>query len=311
MVVKAPTSWARSLFSLRRTALGEIGPRVLTAVLIAVGVTAVERKFGVGSLDLTPVPFSLIGLAIGIFLGFRGKTAYDRFWEGRTLWGGLVNQSRTATRQVLCLLQAPEAETSALRELQKKAVYLLIAYVNALRHLLRQTPPWDDLARYLDENQLASLKEHRNPPLAVLQQLAELLGEARRREWLHEFHVPVMDQTLSELTNLQGGCERIRNTPVPYAYSIMSHRTVAVFCFFLPFGIVDDVKGYTPFVTALVAYAFFGLDALGSEVEEPFGTDPHDLPLTAICTTIEINLRQLLGETELPANPTPVNDILE
>ena len=115
---------------------------------------------------------------------------------------------------------------------------------------------------------------------------------------------------LSDLTNIQGGCERIKNTPVPYAYGILSHRVVAAFCFCLPLGIVDDVKGYTPFVTAFVSYAFFSLDSLGAEIEEPFGTDPHDLPLSALCRTIEINLRQLLGEEDLP-EPLPVIDCIQ
>jgi len=311
MVVRPQETWLSTLFSFRSTALKECGPRIFVATLIGVVVSWVEKRWGVGMLDLTPVPFSLTGVAIGIFLGFRGKTAYDRFWEGRTLWGALVNTSRTATRQVLTLLSAPEAEQEDLRRLQKKAVYLLIAYVNSLRHLLRETEPWDDLRRYQDTDLVEALRDQRNVPLCLLHRLAGLFAQARQKGWLSEFHTPVLDQTVTELTNIQGGCERIKNTPVPYAYGVMSHRTVAVFCFFLPFGIVDDVKGYTPFVTALVSYAFFGLDALGAEVEDPFGTDPHDLPLSALCTTIEINLKQMLGEKEIPAPARPVNFILD
>lgn len=106
-----------------------------------------------------------------------------------------------------------------------------------------------------------------------MQTLGRGLARARERGWLNDLHVTAFDNMLTELTNVQGGCERIRNTPVPYAYGVLSHRVVAVFCFFLPLGIVDDVGAYTPFVTLLVSYAFFGLDSLGSEVEEPFGTD--------------------------------------
>jgi putative membrane protein len=310
MVVKPNQSWLSQVLSFKSTALRECGPRIFAATMIATLVTYIEHQHGVGSLDLTPLPFSLSGVAIGIFLGFRGKTAYDRFWEGRTLWGGLVNNCRTATRQILTLLQAPPEEQEALHALQKRAVYLLIAFANALRHHLRDSSPWEDLAPFVTAEDLEHLKKQRNVPLAILQQLGNGLAQARKNGWIHDLYVPAADSVLSDLTNIQGGCERIKNTPVPYAYGILSHRIVAAFCFCLPLGIVDDVKGYTPLVTALVSYAFFGLDALGVEIEEPFGTDPHDLPLSALCRTIEINLRQLLGEEQLP-EPLPIIDCIQ
>lgn len=300
MVVKPNQTWLNQIFSFKSTALGVCGPRIAGATVVAGIITWIEHYQGVGALDLTPLPFSLVGVAIGIFLGFRGKTAYDRFWEGRTLWGGIVNYCRTGTRQILTLLQAPPEEQADLRLVQKKAVYMLIAFAHALRHHLRDSQPWEDLAPLMSGEELENLKLQRNVPMAILQRLGQGLAQARGRGWLNELHVPAADNVLSELTNLQGGCERIRNTPVPYVYGILSHRVVAAFCFFLPFGIVDDVKGYTPFVTALVSYAFFSLDSLGAEIEEPFGTDPHDLPLSSLCRTIEVNLRQLLGETDLP-----------
>lgn len=310
MVVKPNQSWLSQIFSIKATALGECGPRIFVATMVASLVTYIEHVYGVGVLDLTPLPFSLIGVAIGIFLGFRGKTAYDRFWEGRTLWGGLVNNCRTATRQILTLLQAPPEQQAELKEMQRRAVYLLIAFANALRHHLRDSSPWEDLTPLMTAEELEKLKKQKNVPLAILQQLGEGLAAARRNGWLNELHLPAADSVLSDLTNIQGGCERIKNTPVPYAYGILSHRVVAAFCFCLPLGIVDQVKGYTPLVTAFVSYAFFSLDSLGAEIEEPFGTDPHDLPLSALCRTIEINLRQLLGEENLP-EPLPVVDCIQ
>jgi ion channel-forming bestrophin family protein len=310
MVVKQERSWVATLFSVRGTALSDCGARVAVATVVAIVVTCIERKYGAGVLDLSPVPFSLMGVAIGIFLGFRGKTAYDRFWEGRTLWGALVNNTRNASRQVLTLLVAPPEQQEELRATQKRAVYLLIAFAHALRHHLRNTAPWDDLAQFVHPSDMEGLRAQRNVPLAILQRLGRGLARARERGWLNDLHVPALDAMLTELTNVQGGCERIRNTPVPYAYGVLSHRVAAVFCFFLPLGIVDDVGGYTPFVTLLVSYAYLGLDSLGSEVEEPFGTDPHDLPLSALCRTIEVNLRQLLEETDVPDFLTPVDDIL-
>src|SRR5690606_37389193 len=104
---------------------------------------------------------------------------------------------------------------------------------------------------------------------------------------------------------VQGGCERIKNTPIPWSYTVLMHSIVAVYCFALPFGLVQTTKLLTPIVVALIAYAFLGLDAVGDELEEPFGHDYNDLPLTALSRTIEVNLLQQLGETELPPLLTP------
>jgi putative membrane protein len=310
MIVKPQQTWYQSLICYRGTALGESIPRMALTTVVASIITTSEHYFGVGSLDLTPVPFSLTGVAIGIFLGFRGKTAYDRFWEGRTLWGGLINNCRTLARQILTVLKCPDDPDGQFRKLQTKCIYLLIAFAHALRNHLRDSQPWDDLAPLVDSKDLEALRSQRNVPMAITQLLSEELATARERGWLHELHVPITDRIVCELTNIQGGCERIKNTPVPYAYGVLSHRVVAIFCLFLPLGIVDTVKSFTPFVTLLVSYAFFGLDSLGAEIEEPFGTDPHDLPLDAMCRTIEVNLRQLLGETNLPEMMVPVDYVL-
>jgi len=110
---------------------------------------------------------------------------------------------------------------------------------------------------------------------------------------------------LSDLCDVQGGCERIKSTPIPWSYTVLMHSIVAVYCFALPFGLIDTTKLLTPLVVALIAYAFLGLDAVGDELEEPFGSDYNDLPLTTLSRMIEVNLRQLLGESELPPLLTP------
>lgn len=312
MVVKSGHSWFRTMWSFQSSGLKESWPRIFAATLFACVITLLETIYGVGIFDLTPVPFSLTGVAIGIFLGFRSKTAYDRFWEGRTLWGALVNSARSLARLVLTLVVAPAGQENSqeFRKFQTRVVYHIIGFVNALRHHLRDTLPWDDLRPFVSEAEMESLRRHRNVPLAIVQMISQDLAEARRKGWVHEFHVPILEREINDLTDIQGGCERIRNTPVPHLYAVLSHRVVFFFCFCLPLGIVDSVHGYTPFVVFLVSHAFFGLDVLGTEIEEPFGIDQHDLPLAALCRTIEVNLRQLLGETEIPEFLRPVNDVL-
>ena len=113
------------------------------------------------------------------------------------------------------------------------------------------------------------------------------------------------------LTDIQGACERIKGTPIPFSYTTLIHRITAVYCYALPFGLVDEVKVFTPFVCAIVAYAFFGLDVVGDEIEMPFGTDFNDLPLRAISRMIEVNLLQRLGEEDLPPLLKPINEFLD
>jgi putative membrane protein len=115
-----------------------------------------------------------------------------------------------------------------------------------------------------------------------------------------------MDQMLTALASLAAGCERIKHTPIPFPYTLLLHRTAWLYCFLLPFGLVDSVGLMTPFVVAIVAYTFFGLDALGDEIEEPFGLADNHLPLDALCREIEVNLREALAERDLPPPLLPV-----
>src|SRR5262245_51452097 len=126
--------------------------------------------------------------------------------------------------------------------------------------------------------------------------MAEWLVAARRKGWIHPFHVTILEASLTALTDIQGACERIKNTPIPYSYTVLMHRIVAVYCVLLPFGLMDAVKWATPFVVLAISYCFFGLDAIGDEIEQPFGMDINDLPLKSISRTIERNLRERLGE---------------
>ncbi len=280
----------------------ESWPRIAAATMFALLITAGDKYLGLDHLTLTVTPFTLTAVAISIFLGFRNNTAYDRFWEARTLWGSLINHCRSLSRQILTLTSAPD-------EVKRELVYYVIAFAHALRHHLRRTPPWDDVSPLVPE-ELDELRRHQNVPNAILLALARRLAVGREQGWLNDFHANVLENSLVDLMNVQGGSERIRNTPVPFPYAVLSHRVVAFYCFFLPLGLVDTVGWFTPVVVFLVSHAFFGLDALGEEIEEPFGTGPHNLPLGHISATIEMNLRQMLGEPDAPPLPLPVAGVL-
>ncbi|MCA9700641.1 MAG: bestrophin, partial [Myxococcales bacterium] len=267
--------------------------------------------------------FSLIGLALSIFLGFRNNTGYDRFWEGRKLWGALVNVSRSFTRQLLTLVgprmidargdHALSAdERRELVDTRRALVHAMIAFVHCFRQHLRNEDDLGELAPLLPAELLEQLKHEHNRPLAISQWLGDQLRGLYDRGWIHPMHLPVLEASLTEITGIQGACERIKSTPIPASYTVLIHRIVLVYCLGLPFGIVSQVGIWTPEVVALVAYAFYGLDAVGTEIENPFDYDPNDLPLSTLSRMIEVNLRQRLGEApeQLPPLLEPQDGIL-
>ncbi|MFT3708075.1 MAG: bestrophin family ion channel [Archangium sp.] len=253
-------------------------------------------------LPFTPVPFQIAGVALAIFLGFRNNSAYDRWWEGRKLWGGIVNASRSYARQITTLLHG--GEPAELKALQKKIVYRHIAWMTALRQALRGEPV-GDLSAYLEADELKALSGQKNAAAFLLQRNGEDLAAAARRGWLTEFQLEMIDRSLTELTALQGGCERIKSTPIPTAYRVFTHRFTRVYITFLPLGLIEHMElGALPVVLAL-SLAFLVLETLGRLLEDPFTLTPNGLALNAITRTIEVNIRQQLGETEVPALLTP------
>jgi putative membrane protein len=185
-----------------------------------------------------------------------------------------------------------------------------IAFASALRHQLRGSDPLPDMRRLLPPADAAGFAAARSGIDYLLRRNGEALGQLLRE---HRLDAPVaadIDQSLTALAAAAAGCERIQNTPMPFPYTLLLHRTASLYCFLLPFGLVDTVGFMTPFVVAIIAYTFFGLDALGDEIEEPFGMAANHLPLDTMCLEIEIHLREALGETDLPPQPVPVDSRL-
>lgn len=307
-------SWFAFLLKVRGSGLSKIWPRIAVVTALSVLTTAVREAYNLSQGSLTSTPFVLIGVPLGIFLGFRNSASYDRFWEGRKLWGSLVNTSRTLTRQILTLAPAtagptaPPANDDA-RAWQAVMIRRTMAFAHALRCHLRDQPMGSEVTESLPAAEAEALAVERNAPLAILQRLGEGLATGWRAGWIETFHVPMFDQSLTMLCDIQGACERIKNTPLPFSYNVLIHRIVGLYCLLLPFGVLDALHWTTPVVVAFISYAFFGLDHIGDELEDPFGMDANDLPLSSIARTIEINLRQRLGDP-LPEPLTPVDEVL-
>ncbi|MCO4770629.1 MAG: hypothetical protein KDA24_11415 [Deltaproteobacteria bacterium] len=303
MIANTPTSWLGTLFTVRGTALRRTGLRIIVAVLWAVVVTIAWHRWDLSQFSLTTTPFSLIGVALSIFLGFRNNASYDRYWEARKLWGRVVNASRSWARQVVTLVDGDE--------LRQELVLRQVAWVHSLRHHLRAERAIPELAGLLPDDEAAAVQAARTPPALLHQRTGEKLRQAWQAGAIDTMHLPVLEATLTELLGVQGGCERIRATPVPWPYTVLTHRIVAIYCLTLPFGLEATVGQLTPAVVGLIAFAFYSLDAIGDEIEEPFGHDPNDLPLTSLSTGIEVDLRQALGLGSEPPMPVPVHDLLD
>lgn len=279
-------------------------PILALVACIATAIALAHRFLGF-NLAIAPLPFSIVGVALSIFLAFRNNAAYDRYWEGRKLWGGLVNASRNFGRQATTLLVAAPDEAPALTLLQKQLVYRQIAYVNALRSSLRGDDVAAAQAELLDEREHQRISALENPPVALLHEQARALAAAAARGWLSDLRLQTLDATLNELTNLQGGCERIKKTPIPLAYRFFANRFVRAFCALVPFALVEQLGLVTILASVAVAFVFLVLDRIGDLIQDPFTTGFNALPLAALCRTIEVDLRRQLGETTVPPLLTP------
>jgi putative membrane protein len=260
------------------------------------------------------IPLGAFGAVIGIVVGFRNASAYERWWDARTQWGTIVNRSRSFARQILTLMWPQQAgthdEQAEIAGVQRELVLLQIAYVHALRQQLRGLDPLPSLARLLSKEDLAALSSQKNPALKLQTRISEILVAARRRQWLDQWQWQAIDQSLVSIMDAQGGTERIKNTPMPRQFDFFPRLFVQIYCLILPVGMVVDLGWYTPLGSTLVGFMILALERIGRVLEDPFENNIHDVCMTSITTTIEINLRQMLGETELPSPEQPINGIL-
>jgi putative membrane protein len=287
-----------------------VSKRITALCLFYLVVSVLYVKFDVIHVSLPAMPLAMIGGALSLFLAFRNNSAYDRWWEARTLWGALVNTARTFSRQVLTLVD-PEADPG--KGLQGHAmsretlVELQIAYVHALRCHLRRQNPFPEMEDRLPPEIVADLRTQKNVPLAILMWKAQVLRQYFDDGRLDTMRLTSIDRTLTDLCNIQGACERIKNTPLPRQYHHFPRLLVALFSYLLPFGLVEGLGMWMPIAATVVSFIFVSLDTIGEEIENPFENTVHDTPMSSLTRAIEINLRQNLGQTKLPPEVKPVD----
>ena len=302
MIVRSRPSSFSLLFILRGSILPVVALRMLTVVAVSAAVVWLHRAEPRYLGQLTAAPFTLLGLALSIFLGFRNNACYERWWEGRRQWGQLLAETRALARDLLAALPDDLA-------LQRRCVHRSVAFAHALRNQLREADG-GSAREWLPPGEWEPVARARSRPEAIMLLQARELRELLRRGSLSELLYPVLSARMAAMTTIQTACERLRSTPAPFAYTLLLHRTAWLFCLLLPFGLVGTMGLATPVMTAILAYAFFGLDALGEELEEPFGRTQNALPLDALVRAIEIAAGEALGEADLPAALLPRGYVL-
>jgi putative membrane protein len=304
MIIRRKENWLRMLFIWRGSVLPQILFRLSLLLLLCIVVVLFQGKIFQFKIQLNPGPFTLFGIALAIFFGFRNNVSFDRFWEGRKLWGSLLNTTRSLTRQAQMLTTG-----TSLAEAQT-FVDLLISFTYACKHQLRNTDAAEDLTR-LSGGELASrLSLARYKPAMLLIEMGHWLQQRRSSGELDPIHSPAFEQNLNELSNIIGGCERIASTPVPYTYKVLLHRTVYIYCLLLPFGLVDTLGWMMPVIVTFIAYTFIALEAIADELEDPFGLEPNDLALNSLCHMIENTLLEMSQRPLIP-HPNENREIID
>lgn len=282
MIDYDPHHWRHHLFDWKGSVLKQILYRMLAVVVWAAIVAVADHLWM--PLEAPSTVHSLVGVALGLLLVFRTNASYDRFWEGRKLWGSIVNETRNLARHSHALIK-PGAPT-----LHEEILRLAIAFPYACMNLLRGVLPADPGH---------PLHGAQHPPLAISVRITELLRDAQKGGVLSEYARVAADQNLQLLIDCIGACERIHKTPLPFAYVVHLRRALLLYCLSLPFVLVKDFGTiWTLLAVTFVSLIFFGIEEIGVQIEDPFGLDDNDLPLEAICGTIEQNL---LALAKLPA----------
>ena len=281
--------WFKVLFRFRYSVIKAIIPRVLLCALFGFFIS-VLYSFG---LDVSlPASSSVVpSVVLGLLLVFRTNTAYERFWEGRIQWGTLVNTVRNLARTIWVAVEENDPKSKPEKE---TALRLLVAFAVATKLHLRSEPVNHELAAFLSQNKYEYLEQMNHPPLEIALWIGDYLQQQYKNNCVHAYQLTAMFKLLDTMVDVLGACERILKTPIPLAYSIHLKQLLLIYCLTLPFQVVMELGWWTGFIVGLVSFAVFGIEEIGIEIENPFGQDPNDLPLDNICTTMQINIDDLI-----------------
>lgn len=299
MIIRPAPNWFRMLFVWHGSVLKAIIPQLAFMMLVSLLAMYSHGRILGEKIPLNTTPFTLCGVALTIFLAFRNNASYERYWEARRLWGNLLVSARAIVSQFHSYVPAHTAPFES-----KRLPHLVIAFAYALKHQLRHSDATADLTRLLGPGPASALHKRVFQPIVLLDEARHHLAALNRVGKVSGTQLWMMDQQLNDLGAAVAGCERILATPLPFAYGVLLHRTVYAYCALLPFGLIDSIGFATPLVCVFVSYTLLALEAIASEISDPFGLAPNSLALDSMTCTIERSVLELCNE-ELPPATQP------
>lgn len=240
-------------------------------------------------IESTSIAHSLLGIVLGLFLVFRTNTAYDRWWEGRKLWGELVNNTRNLALKI-----------GAFVPLQADRIYLrdlITAYVFAMKEHLRMGVKMDEIA-WLPQSDLEKLDKVVHKPNYISGRIYRVVNEAYLNGKISGEQLFLLDKEIKALTDIIGACERIKNTPIPFAYSVYIKMFILVYVVTLPFAFMSSFLYASVPITMIISYILVSIELIGEEIEDPFGLDQNDLPTDELSEKIQSNLGEIIPDSE-------------
>ncbi|NEP03145.1 MAG: hypothetical protein F6K58_31780 [Symploca sp. SIO2E9] len=282
-------NWFRVALRWQSSVIPVVLPRVILCSLFG-GLISLLYHLGISI--SWPIESSIVPtLVLGLLLVFRTNTAYERFWEGRKLWGTLVNTVRNLARQIWVAIAENRPED---RKAKLETMRLLVAFAVATKLHLRSEPLNHELEVLVQPDCYDKLKIMNHPALEIAFWIGDYLQDQHERHCLNTHQLTAMLKLLDTMVDVLGGCERIVKTPIPLAYAIHLKQLLLIYCLVLPFQIVSEFEWWTTPVVGLMSFTLLGVEEIGIEIENPFGRDPNDLPLDAICRTMERNIEDLI-----------------
>jgi ion channel-forming bestrophin family protein len=287
MINYNPKNWLNFIFSFHQSDTVRMMWKELVYIsLLSILIAYVEITFFPEAYflkNLTAV-YSLLGFVISLLLVFRTNTAYDRWWEGRKAWGAFVNDTRSLSSKLSAVVLTTEEKSSFNR--------LIPLFVFATKQHLRNQDLKEEVSL---EHNLEDLDLSGHQPLRILQLLRIEIEKLLQKETIHKESWLALNRDLDSLINSLGICERIKNTPIPFSYSLFIKKFIFIYVVTMPLAFVPLFGYLSAFISTFVFYALVSMELLAEEIEDPFGTDQNDLPTDQLCLTIQDNVKQIFG----------------
>ncbi|MBF0343371.1 MAG: bestrophin family protein [Nitrospirae bacterium] len=284
-------AWLTLLFSIRGSVLKSIFPRICIFAVLSAIITLIH--YFVIKINTPPTPWSIVGVALGLMLVFRTNTAYERYWEGRRMWGNIMNSTQNLALDIISYISSDHTESLKLKQ---KLFKLLTAFPILVKQRLREQRDFDVLKSFLTNNEIAILDKSYNMPVNLIAMIKKTLYMCLKLGILNQPHLTILNANLSDLQSSLSNCERIRYSPVPLAYVLHLKGFMYLFCLTIPFSLVSTFGWWTIFFGAMIAYVFIGIEEIGIEIEDPFGDDPNDLPLDEFCENVKSTLQDIFAK---------------